>query len=109
MIAGRAVPWERWRPAGGLSLEGVSKWLTTTSMAPGIEITWLPSVVPTGHGKNEIAVPEGTSVGSQAISIPGGAGVAGAPFEVPSQPSSSPGVSPWPPQGQLYRRNSELQ
>src|SRR5437764_11052532 len=23
-------------------------------MTPGIEITWLPSVVPTGHGKNEL-------------------------------------------------------
>src|SRR6185312_10156682 len=30
------------------------KWLTTTPMSPGIEITWLPSVVPTGHGKKEL-------------------------------------------------------
>src|ERR1700704_81208 len=36
-------------------------------MPPGIEITWLPSRVPTGHWKNEIAVPEGTSVGSQGF------------------------------------------
>ena len=36
-------------------------------MTPGIEITWLPTVVPAGHGKNEIAVPEGTSVGSQGF------------------------------------------
>src|SRR6185312_363758 len=26
----------------------------TTPASPGIEITWLPSVVPTGHGKNEL-------------------------------------------------------
>src|SRR4051794_31633933 len=61
-------------------------------MTPGIEITWLPTVVPTGQGKNEFAVPEGTSVGSQAISIPGCAGVAVAPFETPSEyvPTRSP-------------------
>src|SRR6185312_10420058 len=65
------------------------KWSATTPMLPGIEITWLPTVVPMGHGNNGFAVPEGTRVGSQVISIPGDAGVAAAPFETPSQRKST--------------------
>src|SRR3954468_20044320 len=43
------------------------KGLTTTPMSPGIEITRLPTVFPTGDGKGEIAVQEWTSVGSQVF------------------------------------------
>src|SRR6185312_15394612 len=47
-----------------ISLEGVSKGATATPTSPGIEIAWLPTVVPTGPRENETAVPEGTTVGS---------------------------------------------
>src|SRR5258708_25061275 len=72
------------------------QWLTTTPMSPGIEITWLPSVVPYGTWEERIAVPEGTRVGSQAISIPGDVGVADAPLRHPLTPDARAAVDPAP-------------
>ena len=61
-----------------------------TPLAPGIEITWLPSVVPAGPKKKEFAVPERTTVGSPGFQSRASAESMSTTFETPSKGANLP-------------------
>ena len=71
-------------------LRGCLKRLIATPLAPGIEITWLPSVVPAGPKKKEFAVPERTTVGSPGFQSRASAESMSTTFETPSQAAGPP-------------------
>src|SRR4051812_18108167 len=74
-----------WRGGPGWNgLRGCLKGAKATPAPPGIEIAWLPTLVPSGTANSFFPCPVGTTVGSQAISIPGFIGVAVDYFGAPS-------------------------
>ncbi len=81
----------------GRSRRGCLKRLIATPLPPGIEITWLPSVVPAGPKKKETAVPERTTVGSPGFQSRASAESLSTTFETPSK------VGPPAPRSPLLR------